>query len=118
MIDYVAYEHFNLIPEKERRYILRYLGISGGVMRHDAKMSNPKCIVAYKDGVPIGWATSRKVFNGHELNVFVKKSERRAGIGTKLIELIRTKDSFGSTYNKDSQKFYEAVKKLRINKEW
>ena len=119
------YEKYSDIPLDIRRVVMRKLGISAGVMREEAKLYNPKVIIAFHENIPVAWTTLsyrpsiHRGNNKEELNVFVSTKFRRIGIATKLIHLMSEYNPTVNKYlcfpyNDTSKKFFQTINKKKI----
>jgi GNAT superfamily N-acetyltransferase len=103
---YRKYKTFNEISPKTKK-ILRTLTLSTGMMWDTANWQNPETVVAYKDGVPVGWAI---VANSYQMHIFVNRDYRKQGIGTKLMDRLTEKKQLnGIIHDTVSRFFYETI---------
>lgn len=86
----IHYARFYRVPAATRATLLKSFGISGGVMRTLSQYVNPPAVVAY-DGErnPVGWSIlvpvrPEKPRDAPFLMVFVRRENRRQGVGTAL----------------------------------
>jgi len=68
--------------------------------------TNSKIVMAFKDKKPVGVVLKN---NSNLIQAFVRKSERRQGIGSVLVSKVKSKDSYAMTGLKkgQSKKFWQ-----------
>jgi GNAT superfamily N-acetyltransferase len=110
-IIFKRFAKFNEIDTDTQNYLIKNLTLGYyGLMRGNAKIHNPVTIIAYHGETPVGWAIRVPGLNSKvEINVFVGKDYRRMGIGTKLINKIKTKTSHGVIWDIQSGNFYKTL---------
>lgn len=69
------------------------------------KGTDSQIVIAFKEGLAIGAAVRK----GKHVQAFVRKSERRNGIGSMLVSAIKSEKSYGDTglKNNQSKKFWD-----------
>lgn len=64
-------------------------------MRKDPSVDNHQIAICYKDGIPVGVATVfNKKYSKHHVWIFVKKDQRRQGIGKLLVKCLNKNVDF------------------------
>jgi len=63
-------------------------------MRKDPSADNHKIAICYKDGIPVGVATIHIYYNKPSVWIFVKKDQRRQGIGKLLVKCLNKNVDF------------------------
>lgn len=93
MIKYIIYKD-DSVKEGVNIALKNRLFVSGWSLNGDLKEAkncteNKKISIAFENNIPIGVAFD----DGTQIEAFVRKSKRRKGIGSKLVNLVKTENS-------------------------